>query len=530
VTDDAPKKPGRKRTGTVVPIKSGPHKGCLQGIVTLGDGKTRERLKPLPRGMSWEMAREKTAFFAEQYADVMPGPKGGKGPAAPASDGAEWWDEYLDYRKERGLTSVGGLYRTHILPVIRKHPRDWTPDDCRAVRDHLDARALEEEISPKTGFNAWTVFTTACKAAAGIWKKDKPRRFKVRDDDPSVGVAPPDLDDAKELQWLYPDEFLQLVSCKDVPLERRRQYALAVYLFVRGGELKALQFREDVDVDRGIVSVRQAFDRETGEIKQTKTGNKGIRRFAIEVNALPLLRAMSKAANGSGFVVEMPLQKWWATRLRADLTLAGVKRPALFATDATRKRLRFHDLRSTGLTWMAVRGDDPLKIMQRAGHTNFSTTQKYLRAAEAVGVAIGEVFPALPPELFDHENRSQEAQVYEMIVEAPGIEPGAEASVGALPAKTSQGVASGNEQPEPPKAAKWPIEARDRLLSHDSSLQGFDSAADPVDLALATALDRATAAAQWSVAEVLARELSDRRRAHSQVVDLDAERNKRGRS
>jgi len=30
---------------------------------------------------------------------------------------------------------------------------------------------------------------------------------------------------------------------------------------------------------------------------------------------------------------------------------------------------------------MAVRGDEALKIMQRAGHTNFQTTQIYVRTA-----------------------------------------------------------------------------------------------------------------------------------------------------
>lgn len=59
------------------------------------------------------------------------------------------------------------------------------------------------------------------------------------------------------------------------------------------------------------------------------------------------------------------------------------------ATDETRKRARFHDLRGSGLTWMAIRGDDPLKIQQRAGHRTFEMTQKYIRTAEAVGEVIG---------------------------------------------------------------------------------------------------------------------------------------------
>ena len=48
---------------------------------------------------------------------------------------------------------------------------------------------------------------------------------------------------------------------------------------LRGGELKALTW-PDVDIERSIVSVRRSYDRDTGRIKQTKTGDKGMRRFA----------------------------------------------------------------------------------------------------------------------------------------------------------------------------------------------------------------------------------------------------------
>ena len=46
---------------------------------------------------------------------------------------------------------------------------------------------------------------------------------------------------------------------------------------------------------------------------------------------------------------------------------------------------------------MAVRGDEPLRIKQRAGHTTFSTTEGYIREAENLRDAFGEVIPALSP-------------------------------------------------------------------------------------------------------------------------------------
>jgi hypothetical protein len=83
---------------------------------------------------------------------------------------------------------------------------------------------------------------------------------------------------------------------------------------------------------------------------------------------------------------------------------------------------------------MAIRGDGPLKIQQRAGHRTFEMTQKYIRTAEAVGEVIGATFPPLPESLaagrYRREYRPSGAQLTETIVEAPGIEPGA---IRALP-------------------------------------------------------------------------------------------------
>jgi integrase len=375
-------------------------------------------------------ARETAAHMTERFrADGIVGtPQRGPKAKALRATALAWWDGYFKHRESLGFNSNEGAYRTHIQPVLNKAWEEITPADCEALRDALDAKAITGKASPKTMFNAWTVFTTAAKAAGGQWKKDKPKKLRVRVDNPCLGIAPPDVDDAKELQWLYPDELLRLLSCARVPLDARRLYALAVYLFVRAGELKALDW-SDVDIERGIVSIRVAWDRDTGAVKQTKTGNKGIRRFAIERNLMPLLRAMHREAHGTGPVVTMRQQKWWAADLRKHLEAVGIDRAALFRNDATCKRVRFHDLRGTGLTWMAIRGDDALKIQQRAGHTTFEMTQKYIRTAEAVGEVIGAVFPALPFGLLSPlnglANRLKDPQAVDFVVEAPGIEPGA---------------------------------------------------------------------------------------------------------
>jgi translation initiation factor 2B subunit (eIF-2B alpha/beta/delta family) len=54
--------------------------------------------------------------------------------------------------------------------------------------------------------------------------------------------------------------------------------------------------------------------------------------------------------------------------------------------------------------------------------------------------------------------------------------------------------------------------------------------ADPVEVALADALTRAAVSNQWDAVAALTSELRARREAQAQVVSLDAERARRGRS
>ncbi len=45
---------------------------------------------------------------------------------------------------------------------------------------------------------------------------------------------------------------------------------------------------------------------------------------------------------------------------------------------------------------MAVRGDDFMRIQWRAGHSQLSTTQRYIDAARKVSGSFGTPFPPLP--------------------------------------------------------------------------------------------------------------------------------------
>jgi hypothetical protein len=206
-----------------------------------------------------------------------------------------------------------------------------------------------------------------------------------------------------------------------------------------------------------------------------------------------------------------------AVLLREHLQLAGVTRAELFTSDATRRAITFHDLRATGITWAAVRGDDPLRIKQRAGHRSFSTTEGYIREAENLREGFGAPFPPLPADLarvsaFRRRPTRSVANFPWYGVEQRGIEPSESAEF------TTLHVDSRTNDP-----ARVDVSTRELVDVGPSEIQSARGALTVED-ALAVALVRAAAAQEWAVVAQLARELEARRLIAAGVRSLVDER------
>ena len=299
-----------------------------------------------------------------------------------------WGNAWLAAKAARGQTSVGDRrahYVHHIKPVVAgKQVRDWTAVDLRAVVASLDTKIAAVTLAPKTARNVWG---TATKMA-GDAMRSKVEALRCRTDNPAKDVEGPDRGDERAKPFLHPSELIRVLECEEIPLRWRRAIALAVYLFPRAGELRALRW-ESVDLQHGTIHIHEAFERRSRQVKATKTG-KG-RRFSLELAIVPLLEAMHAESGGEGLVC--PLPNRMADRLRGWLERAGVTRRELIdAESPTTKALGWHDLRATGLTWMPVREDDPLKIMQRAGHEDFATSQSTSARRRRFGTASATCF------------------------------------------------------------------------------------------------------------------------------------------
>jgi len=355
------------------------------------------------KALEWSERAKREKLTAKDFGLVR------KCDASTTTDASQkaWVATWLASRAAKGMITKDNdaHWRVHIEPVLgHKHIKDWTRDDMRALSRALDEkvqRAGSDDpsvrrtaIDWKTAQNIWAAATKMCADAC----ESKLDELRCREVNPAEGVEGPDRGAAKSKQYLYPSEFLRFVSCERVPLQWRLMVALMVFLYCRPGELEALLW-EDVDLEHGTVHIHRATDhrKKNGAAKATKTGHP--RRVPIEPALLPLLRAMHDWSGGEGKVIAMPSDRDLARGFRHWLRKAKVDRTELHKSTPTRKAIRFYDLRATGITWCAVRGDEPLRIMHRAGHESFQTTMQYVREAENLQAGFGTVFPPLPDSL-----------------------------------------------------------------------------------------------------------------------------------
>jgi integrase len=301
----------------------------------------------------------------------------------------------------------------HVLPVLGGHPiTAVTPKEIEDVVTMLDRKVRAGELSAKTAGNIWGTCSkmfddaTHAKPAEGLRCLAK---------DPSDGVRGPD-DDApdKVLQFLYPSEVSAFMACADVPHVWKRNVAIAMYLCLRDGEQRALKW-PSVDLEHGVVTICETYDRrKQADREGTKSG--AARVVPIRPELMPLLEAMYEEARQEaekdaqahhgpghsdaspvGLVCKLPSLRDMARGVRRWLKRAGVKRAQLHTGSSVSKQLRWHDMRATGLTWLAVEGRSPTEIRDIAGHTQTSMTDRYMRAAGILrGGRFGDVFPELP--------------------------------------------------------------------------------------------------------------------------------------
>lgn len=187
---------------------------------------------------------------------------------------ARWWRDDRSRRIARP-DDERRTYENWIRPHLGARPiAAIARADVEAWVEHLDECVLDGTIRWATAIRIWGLLTKALRDASA----SKVRALRARPDNPAATVRGPEHGASRASTFLYPSEFLALAEFPDVPLDRRRLYAVAIYLYPRAGELRALEWG-DVDVNSGRVHIHRSEDR-SGEIGRTKTEND--RQFIAE--------------------------------------------------------------------------------------------------------------------------------------------------------------------------------------------------------------------------------------------------------
>jgi hypothetical protein len=188
---------------------------------------------------------------------------------------------------------------------------------------------------------------------------------------------------------------------------------------------------------------------------------------------------------------------------------------------------------------MAVRGDDPLKIKQRAGHATFKTTEIYIRSAEAIRQGFGEPFPALPDCLLgtgaDHGAPPSGNSVSESSVTKDGSRNGLKQAIPEMARISAESTQDAHKTLENKldKACEGDVHSVIKTASGAPSLMvetDVKTVPPSVEDSLVGAVGEAARAGRWDVVAQLARELEARRLASAGVPTLDDRRSKPRRS
>jgi integrase len=300
-------------------------------------------------------------------------------PAAPAgqprtfSDIVELWlsgeiaRRFPDVAKVKGESSVAAdryCYSKVIHPLIGQMPiRDITLPDAERVKAavaHLKPSSRRKYETIVRMCLDFAVYPLRLLEASPIPRKG----FVAR-----AGKPP-------EFQFLYPEEEAQLVSDEQHALVERAWLAFAFRNGCRASEVASARWGQ-VDFRRGGFTL---FINKTDAPRMWK----------LEEDVLEALRAYREALPDGGddapmFPGAFPEVSFGngALRFRRMLLASGVTRESLHTPTGNLSRIRLHDTRATFATLALATGRSEQWVMNRTGHTTSAMLARYSRRARS---------------------------------------------------------------------------------------------------------------------------------------------------
>ncbi|EDP75360.1 site-specific integrase [Hydrogenivirga sp. 128-5-R1-1] len=207
-------------------------------------------------------------------------------------------------------------------------------------------KRLEEGVKPQTINMELNILGSILRRAkeAGLFDGELPKIEKFRNAD------------RERLRFLSEREAQRLISA--CPEWFKPVVIFALNTGLRAGEIFSLRW-EDVDFERGVITVREA---------SSKSGK--VRKLPMNATVKKLLQGLERKEHGYIFTNRFGLPYKYE-----DKTYRRVFKTA--CEKAGIKDFRFHDLRHTFASWVAMNSKDIYAVQNLLGHSSPSVTKRY---------------------------------------------------------------------------------------------------------------------------------------------------------
>lgn len=365
--------------------RTGSKNFIIQLLLTFEDGSTRRISR------SAKTKKEAKDTLQELQSKVLQYNEVNNPPPQPTRHKGDSFVDYLegDYLREKELVercsprtvyATRNSIRKHIKPALgNKRANEITPQDI--VRLYAD---MGTQYSPSTVRKVGDIISNAFRKLMRDGKVDKsPTEFVKK---PSVVLYEKKPLTEEEIKRLFQAAAVYhadpWVKNQNMPVYLK----LALATGMRRGELCALKW-EHIDWEHGFIEVKKAIAYLGNKMqeKSTKTGKS--RSIAVSPNILDMLR-MHKLLRAQGEYVFPD---------RDDKNRPQNPETVRHAFDVIRRlsgieRLSGHLLRHTNISIMGAAGIDIRTIAERAGHSQLTTTMRYLHTNADLNRRAGDVF------------------------------------------------------------------------------------------------------------------------------------------
>jgi integrase len=279
-------------------------------------------------------------------------------------------EEFLGYQatlnKPTELSKKRGIIKHHLSPAFGNRRLDQI--DARAI-DNYKAQKLEqrsrrgEPFEPKTINNHLKVLSRILRVA---------HKWNLIADMPRVGHLKERKSEFNFLDFEEADAFI--TAAADHYPEWHPFVVVAVRTGLRVGELVALRWREDVDLDRGRLRVQRSYHPENGFLT---TKNDKIRELPLTWDAIDALHVERSRAKGELVFPGEDGEVMYANPCNDALEL--------IAGSIDMRPIHNHDLRHTFASHAVMRGVPIPQVQEWLGHSTIMMTMRYAHLAQGIG-------------------------------------------------------------------------------------------------------------------------------------------------